>query len=182
MAKITGFEKVCIKKDGSVSHRAHYLFGTVDGRCSSDATVVIHPWHVTSGRGFTTIVDNAEQIRGILRSIKCNFIEGNDAPRGGHAGQFIQFNKITILGALQAAFGSEKGRALYTVLGLSSVLSEQAIEDLKGMTARQAYMLSAYYKDAWEVLHGHKSKDHCIAVFPDETSWAIPFLLLSKGE
>ena len=182
MAKVTEFEKICIKKDGTVSHRAHYLFGTVDGRCSSDATVVIHPWHVTSGRGFSTVVDNLEVIREILRSVKCAFTEGNDAPRGGHAGQFIRFTKSAILGALQAAFGSEKGRALYVDLGLSVVLSEQTIEDLKGMTARQAYMLSAYYKDAWEVLHGHKSKDHCIAVFPDETSWAIPFLLLIKGE
>ena len=183
MAKVTEFEKICIKKDGTISHRAHYLFGTVDGHnCSTDDTVVIHPWHVTSGRGFSTVVDNLEVIREILKSIKCSFVEGNDALRGGKTGQFIRFSKRDILGALQAAFGSEKGRALYTVLGLSSVLSEQAIEDLKGMTARQAYMLSAYYKDAWEVLHGHKSKDHCIAVFPDETSWAIPFLLLIKGE
>ena len=124
MAKVTEFEKICIKKDGTVSHRAHYLFGTVDGRCSSDATVVIHPWHVTSGRGFSTVVDNLEVIREILKSIKCSFVEGNDAPRGGHAGQFIRFTKSAILGALQAAFGPEKGRALYTVLGLSSVLSE----------------------------------------------------------
>ena len=183
MTKVTEFEKICIKKDGTVSHRAHYLFGTVDGRnCSSDDTVVIHPWHVSSGRGFTTIVDNAEQIRGILRSIKCPFIEGNDAPRGGKSGAFISIRKQDLLDGLISTFGTEKGRALYTVLGLSSALSEQTIEDLKGMTASQAYMLSAYYKDAWEVLHGHKSKDHCIAVFPDETSRAIPFLLLIKGE
>ena len=183
MTKVTEFEKICIKKDGTVSHRAHYLFGTIDGHnCSSDDAVVIHPWHVSSGRGFSTVVDNIELIREILRSVKCAFTEGNDAPRGGHAGQFIRFTKDAILGALQAAFGSERGRALYVDLGLSVVLSEQTIEDLKGMTASQAYMLSAYYKDAWEVLHGHKSKDHCIAVFPDETSWAIPFLLLIKGE
>ena len=169
MAKITEFEKICIKKDGTVSHRAHYLFGTVDGRnCSSDDVVVLHPWHVSSGRGFSTVVDNIELIRELLRSVKCAFTEGNAAPRGGHAGQFIRFTKNSILGALQAAFGPEKGRALYVDLGLSVVLSEQTIEDLKGMTASQAYMLSAYYKDAWEVLHGHKSKDHCIAVFPDE--------------
>lgn len=185
MAKVTKFEQVCIKKDGRISQRARYLFETDKkiGRYYLDSDVVVlHPWHVSSGRGFSTIVDNAEQIREILKSIKCSFTEGNDAPRGGHAGQFIRFTKSAILGALQAAFGSEKGRALYIDLGLSVVLSEQAIEDLKGMTASQAYMLSAYYKDAWEVLHGHKSKDHSIAVFPDETSWAIPFLLLIKGE
>ena len=169
MTKVTKFEQVCIKKDGTVSHRAHYLFGTVDGRnCSSDDVVILHPWHVSSARGFSTIVDNAEQIRGILRSIKCNFIEGNDAPRGGKSGAFISIRKIDLLDGLISTFGTEKGRALYTGLGLSSALSEQTIEDLKGMTASQAYMLSAYYKDAWEVLHGHKSKDHCIAVFPDE--------------
>ena len=183
MAKVTEFEKICIKKDGTVSHRAHYLFGTVDGRnCSTDDTVVIHPWHVSSGRGFSTVVDNAEQIRRILRSVNCPFTEGNDAPRGGKSGAFIRVRKIDLLDGLIRAFGSEKGRALYVDLGLSVVLSEQTIEDLKDMTASQAYMLSAYYKDAWEVLHGHKSKDHCIAVFPDETSWAIPFLLLIKGE
>ena len=185
MTKVTKFEQVCIKKDGRISQRARYLFETDKeiGRYYLDLDVVVlHPWHVTSGRGFSTVVDNLEVIREILKSIKCSFVEGNDAPRGGKTGQFIRFSKRDILGALQAAFGSEKGRALYTVLGLSSVLSEQAIEDLKGMTASQAYMLSAYYKDAWEVLHGHKSKDRCIAVFPDETSWAIPFLLLSKGE
>ena len=164
MAKITEFEKVCIKKDGSVSHRAHYLFGT----SSSDATVVIHPWHVTSGRGFKTIVDNAEQIRRILRSIKCPFIEGNDAPRGGKSGAFISIRKQDLLDGLISTFGTEKGRALYTGLGLSSVLSEQTIEDLKCMPARQAYTLSAYYKDAWKVLHWYMNKDRCIAVFPDE--------------
>ena len=171
MTKVTKFEQVCIKKDGRISQRARYLFETDKeiGRYYLDSDIVVlHPWHGSSGRGFGTVVDNIELIREILKSIKCSFVEGNDAPRGGHAGQFIRFTKITILGALQAAFGAEKGRALYTGLGLSSALSEQAIEALKGMTAIQAYMLTAYYKDAWKVLHGHKSKDRCIAIFPDE--------------
>lgn len=171
MAKVTKFEQVCIKKDGRISQRARYLFETDKeiGRYYLDSDVVVlHPWHVSSGRGFSTVVDNLELIREILRSVKCAFTEGNDAPRGGHAGQFIRVTKINILGALQAAFGSEKGRALYIDLGLSVVLSDDTLEELKGMTARQAYMLSAYYKDAWEVLHGHKSKDRSIAVFPDE--------------
>ena len=171
VTKVTKFEQGCIKKDGRISQRARYLFETDKkiGRYYLDSDdVVLHPWHVSSGRGFGTVVDNIELIREILRSVKCAFTEGNDAPRGGHAGQFIRFTKNAILGALQAAFGPEKGRALYTGIGLSSVLSEQTIEDLKGMTASQAYMLSAYYKDAWKVLHGHKSKDRCIAIFPDE--------------
>ena len=171
VTKVTKFEQACIKKDGRISQRARYLFETDKkiGRYYLDSDdVVLHPWHVSSGRGFGTVVDNIGLIREILRSVKCAFTEGNDAPRGGHAGQFIRFTKNAILGALQAAFGPEKGRALYTGIGLSSVLSEQTIEDLKGMTASQAYMLSAYYKDAWKVLHGHKSKDRCIAIFPDE--------------
>lgn len=171
MTKVTKFEQVCIKKDGRISQRARYLFETDKkiGRYYLDSDVVVlHPWHVTSGRGFSTVVDNLEVIREILKSIKCSFTEGNDAPRGGHAGQFIRFNKRDFLDGLQAAFGSEKGRALYIDLGLSVVLSDDTLEELKGMTASQAYMLSAYYKDAWEVLHGHKSKDRGIAIFPDE--------------
>ena len=165
----TEFAKVCIKKDGTVSHRAHYLFGTVDGHnCSSDDFVILHPWHVSSGRGFSTVVDNIELIREILRSVKCAFTEGNDAPRGGKSGAIISIRKQDLLDGLISTFGTEKGRALYTGLGLSSVLSEQTIEDLKCMPARQAYMLSAYYKDAWKVLRGDWSKDCCIAVFPDE--------------
>ena len=130
MTKVSKFEQVCIKKDGRISQRARYLFETDKkiGRYYLDSDdVVLHPWHVTSGRGFSTVVDNLEVVREILRSVKCAFTEGNDAPRGGHAGQFIRFTKITILSALQAAFGAEKGRALYTGLGLSSVLSEQKI-------------------------------------------------------
>lgn len=169
MTKVTKFEQVCIKKDGTVSHRAHYLFGTIDGHnCSSDDTVVIHPWHVSSGRGFSTVVDNIELIREILRSVKCAFTEGNDAPRGGKSGAFISIGKIDLLDGLISTFGTKKGRALYTGLGLSSVLSEQTIEDLKCMPARQVCMLSAYYKYAWKVLHGDWSKDRCIAIFPDE--------------
>ena len=167
----TEFAKVCIKKDGRISQRARYLFETDKeiGRYYLDSDVVVlHPWHVSSARGFSTVVDNIELIREILRSVKCAFTEGNDAPRGGKSGAFISIRKIDLLDGLISAFGTEKGRALYTGLGLSSALSEQTIEDLKCMTASQAYMLSAYYKDAWEVLHGHKSKDRCIAVFPDE--------------
>ena len=169
MAKITEFEKVCIKKDGSVSHRAHYLFGTVDGRnCSSDDVVILHPWHVSSGRGFSTVVDNAEQIRGILRSIKCNFIEGNDAPRGGKSGAFISIRKQDLLDGLISTFGTEKGRRLYRELGVSPVLTAEGIESLKNLDKKYLALLSSYYYDAWKVLHGHWSKDCCIAVFPDE--------------
>ena len=168
MAKITEFEKVCIKKDGTVSHRAHYLFGTVDGRCSSDDTVVIHPWHVTKGRGFTTIVDNAEQIRGILRSIKCPFTEGNDAPRGGKSGAFISIRKQDLLDGLISTFGTEKGRKFYRDLGVSTVLTAEGIESLKNLDKKCVALLSSYYYSAWAVLNLGTNLWHSIAVFPDE--------------
>lgn len=169
MAKITGFEKICIKKDGTVSHRAHYLFGTVDERnCSTHDTVVIHPWHVTSGRGFSTIVDNAEQIRGILRSIKCNFIEGNDAPRGGKSGAFISIRKQDLLDGLISTFGAEKGRRIYRELGVSPVLTAEGIESLKNIDKKCAVLLSSYYRSAWAVLNLGTNLWHSIAVFPDE--------------
>ena len=169
MTKVTKFEQVCIKKDGRISQRAHYLFGTVDGRnCSSDDVVILHPWHVSSGRGFSTIVDNAEQIRGILRSIKCNFIEGNDAPRGGKSGAFISIRKQDLLDGLISTFGTEKGRRLYRELGVSPVLTAEGIESLKNLDKKCAVLLSSYYHSAWEVLHGHKSKDRSIVIFPDE--------------
>ena len=168
MTKVTEFERICIKKDGTVSHRAHYLFGTVDGRCSSDATVVIHPWHVTSGRGFTTIVDNAEQIRGILRSIKCPFTEGNDAPRGGKSGAFISIRKQDLLDGLISTFGTEKGRKFYRDLGVSHVLTAEGIESLKNLDKKCVALLSSYYHSAWAVLNLGTNLWHSIAVFPDE--------------
>lgn len=168
MTKVTEFEKICIKKDGTVSHRAHYLFGTVDGRCSSNDTVVIHPWHVSSGRGFSTVVDNAEQIRMILRSIKCPFIEGNDAPRGGKSGAFISIRKQDLLDGLISTFGTEKGRRLYRDLGVSTVLTAEAVETLKNLDKKCVALLSSYYYSAWAVLNLGTDLCHSIAVFPDE--------------
>lgn len=169
MAKVTEFEKICIKKDGSVSHRAHYLFNTIDGRnCSTEDTVVIHPWHVTSGRGFSTIVDNAEQIRGILRSIKCPFTEGNDAPRGGKSGAFISIRKQDLLDGLISTFGTEKGRRVYRELGVSPVLTAKGVESLKNLDKKYAVLLSSYYYSAWAVLNLGNALWQSIAVFPDE--------------
>jgi len=166
---INEFERVCIKKDGNISHRAHYLFGTVDGRkCSTDDTVVIHPWHVSSGHGFSTVVDNAEQIRRILRSVKCTFIEGNDAPRGGKSGAFISVRKIDLLDGLIRTFGIKKGRRLYRDLGVSQVLTAEGIESLKNIDKKQAVLLSSYYRSAWKVLNQGTALWQSIAVFPGE--------------
>ena len=169
MTKVTKFEQVCIKKDGTVSHRAHYLFNTIDGHnCSSDDTVVLHPWHVSKGRGFSTVVDNAEQIRRILRSIKCPFTEGNDAPRGGQSGAFISIRKQDLLDCLISTFGTEKGRRLYRDLGVSPVLTAAGIQSLKTLDKKCAVLLSSYYYSAWAVLNLGNALWQSIAVFPDE--------------
>lgn len=171
MTKVTKFEQVCIKKDGRISQRARYLFETdkESGRYYLDSDyVVLHPWHVSSGRGFSTVVDNIELIREILKSIKCSFVEGNDAPKGGQSGQFIRFNKRDFLNGLNRVFGVS-GRRLYVELGLSSVLTAKEIETLKTMTPDVAAMLASYYKDAWRVINKQQlTKDFSIAVFPDE--------------
>ena len=169
MAKVTEFEKICVKKDGTVSHRAHYLFGTVDGRnCSTDDTVVIHPWHVSKGCGFSTVVDNAEQIRRILRSIKCPFIEGNDAPRGGQSGTFISIRKQDLLDGLISTFSTEKGRKVYRELGVSPVLTAEGVESLRKLDKKCAVLLSSYYHSAWAVINLGNALWQSIAVFPDE--------------
>ena len=131
MRKInTEFAKVCIKKDGRISQRARYLFETDKeiGRYYLDSDVVVlHPWHVSSGRGFSTVVDNIELIREILRSVKCAFTEGNDAPRGGKSGAFISIRKIDLLDGLIRTFGVEKGRRVYRELGVSPVLTAEGL-------------------------------------------------------
>lgn len=170
-SKDTKFEQVCTKKNGHISHRAKYIFETdknIGRYYTTTDYVILHPWHVSSGRGFSTVVDNLEVIREILKSVKCSFVEGNDAPRGGQSGQFIRFNKRDFIDALQVTFGVGKGRALYVELGLSSVLTGREIETLKTMTPDAAAMLDRYYRDAWRVINRQLSKDLSIAVFPDE--------------
>ena len=167
-SKDTKFEQVCTKKNGHISHRAKYIFETDKNYYTTTDYVILHPWHVSSGRGFSTVVDNLEVVREILKSIKCSFVEGNDAPRGGQSGQFIRFDKRDFINALQVTFGVGKGRALYVELGLSSVLTGKEIETLKTVTPDAAAMLSPYYNDAWRVMNKQLNKDLSIAVFPDE--------------
>lgn len=172
MKKInTEFAKVCIKKDGRISQRARYLFETDKeiGRYYLDSDVVVlHPWHVSAGRGFSTVVDNIELIREILRSVKCAFTEGNDAPRGGKSGAFISIRKQDLLDGLISTFGTEKGRRVYRELGVSPVLTAEGIESLKNIDKKCAALLSSYYYSAWAVLNLGTASWHSIAVFPDE--------------
>lgn len=172
MKKInTEFAKVCIKKDGRISQRARYLFETDKeiGRYYLDSDVVVlHPWHVSAGRGFSTVVDNIELIREILRSVKCAFTEGNDAPRGGKSGAFISIRKQDLLDGLISTFGTEKGRRVYRELGVSPVLTAEGVESLKNLDKKYAVLLSSYYFSAWKVLNLGTALWHSIAVFPDE--------------
>lgn len=110
------FEKVCLKKDGHVSHRAMYLFERIDKEGDTEQRVYLHPVHTCKGKGFVNMIDNLETVRKILRSIKCRFAQGNDAPRGGRTGDWIAFYKSDFLKSLQAAFGIDKGRAIYREL------------------------------------------------------------------
>ncbi len=122
------FERVCIKKDGHVSHRAMYLFERIDKEGDTDDRVYLHPVHVNRGKGFVSLIDNLEELKRILRSIKCEFWSGNDAPRGGRTGDWIAFYKSDFLKALQAAFGIDKGRAIYRELRMYHEFTREEME------------------------------------------------------
>lgn len=128
MNKITEFERVCLKKDGHVSHRGMYLFERIDKEGDTDQRVYLHPIHINKSKGFVNLVDNLEQIRRILRSIKCPFTQGNDAPRGGSTGNWIAFYKSDFLKALQAAFGVDKGREIYRELRMFKAFTREEME------------------------------------------------------
>ena len=119
------FEKVCLKKDGHVSHRAMYLFERIDKTGNTDQRVYLHPIHTCKGKGFVNLIDNLEEVRKILRSIRCSFWSGNDAPRGGRTGDYVAFYKSDFLKALQAAFGIDKGRAIYRELRMFKEFSRE---------------------------------------------------------
>lgn len=122
------FEKVCLKKNGHVSHRAMYLFERIGKTGDTDASVCLHPVHVNRGKGFVSLIDNLEEVRKILRSIKCTFTEGNDAPRGGRTGDWIAFYKTDFLKALQAAFGIDKGREIYRELRMYKEITREEMD------------------------------------------------------
>lgn len=122
------FEMICLKKDGHVSHRGMYLFERIDKEGDTEQRIYLHPVHVNRGKGFVSLIDNLEQVRKILRSIKCTFTEGNDAPRGGRTGDYVVFYKSDFLKALQAAFGIEKGREIYRELRMFKEFSHEEME------------------------------------------------------
>lgn len=124
------FEKVCLKKDGHVSHRGMYLFERIDKTGNTEQRVYLHPVHVSGGKGFVNLIDNLEQIREILKSIRCPFTEGNDAPRGGRTGDYITFYKSDFLKSLQRSFGIDKGREIYRELRMFKEFTREEMETI----------------------------------------------------
>lgn len=150
------FEKVCLKKDGHVSHRAMYLFERIDKTGDTDASVCLHPVHVSKGKGFVNLIDNLEEVRKILRSIRCDFWSGNDAPRGGRTGDYVAFYKSDFLKALQAAFGIDKGREIYRELRMYKEITREEMAEIAKVVDNKilSSMISfPYHYAIWEIQH-----------------------------
>lgn len=165
MNKITEFERVCLKKDGHVSHRGMYLFERIDKEGNTEQRVCLHPVHINRSKGFVNLVDNLEQVKRILRSIKCEFWSGNDAPRGGRTGDYIVFYKSDFLKALQAAFGIDKGREIFRELRM---YKEFTREEMAAVAKVEDKILSSmisfpYHYARWVIDHEpEKIKEHKI--------------------
>ena len=170
MNKVTEFEKVCLKKDGHVSHRGLYLFERIDKTGDTDQRVYLHPVHVNGGKGFVNLIDNLEEIRRILRSIKCHFTQGNDAPRGGRTGAWIAFYKSDLLKSLQKSFGIDKGREIYRELRMFKEFSrEEMAEFAKVENKIINEMISYPYHYAyWIMRHEPESIKQCQVLFERE--------------
>ena len=80
----TEFAKICLKKDGHVNvHTKEHVFIN-DSRNGNE--IRIHAFIVSGSKKWTRITDNRQLIRGLLDSIGCRYMEGNDAPRHGQTG------------------------------------------------------------------------------------------------
>ena len=161
------FENVCLKKDGHVSHRAMYLFERINKAGDTEQRVYLHPVHTCKGKGFVNLIDNLEEIREILKSIKCHFTQGNDAPRGGRTGDYITFYKSDFLKALQAAFGIDKGRAIYRELRMFKEFSREEMEVFFKIEDKiLSNMISYPYHYAfWIMQHEPESIKQCQILF-----------------
>lgn len=161
------FEKVCLKKDGHVSHRAMYLFERIDKTGDTDQRVYLHPVHVSKSKGFVNLIDNLEEVKKLLRSIKCNFWSGNDAPRGGRTGDYVAFYKSDFLKALQAAFGIGKGRAIYRELRM---FKEFTREEMAAVAKVEDKVISnmisyPYHYARWVIDHEPEKIKECQILF-----------------
>ena len=161
------FKNVCLKKDGHVSHRAMYLFERIDKTGDTEQRVYLHPVHVNKGKGFVSLIDNLEEIKKILRSIKCPFTQGNDAPRGGRTGAWIAFYKTDFLKALQEAFGIEKGREIYRELRMFKEFTREEMAEIAKVNNKiLSNMISYPYHAAfWQIQHEPESIKQCQVLF-----------------
>ena len=164
------FETICLKKDGHVSHRAMYLFERIDKTGDTEQRVYLHPVHINKRKGFVNLIDNLEEIRRILRSIKCPFMHGNDAPRGGSTGNWIAFYKSDFLKSLQASFGLDKGREIYREL---RIFKEFSREEMKEFSKIENKILSnmisyPYHYAFWIMRHEPEKIKQCQVLFEKE--------------
>ena len=165
--KVTEFERVCLKKDGHISHRGMYLFERIDKTGDTDASMCLHPVHVNRGKGFVSLIDNLEEVRKILRSIRCSFWSGNDAPRGGRTGEWIAFYKSDFLKALQAAFGIDKGREIYRELRMYKEFTreEMAVIDKVEDKILSNMISYPYHYALWKMQHEPEKIKECQILF-----------------
>ena len=164
------FEKDCLKKDGHVSHRAMYLFERIDKTGDTEQRVYLHPVHTCKGKGFINLIDNLEEVKELLRSIRCSFRSGNDAPRGGRTGDYVVFYKSDFLKALQAAFGIDKGRAIYRELRMFKEFTREEMEVFSKIEDKiLSNMISYPYHYAYWIMH-HEPENikQCQVLFEKE--------------
>ena len=161
------FKNVCLKKDGHVSHRAMYLFERIDKTGDTEQRVYLHPVHVNKGKGFVRLIDNFKEVKEILRSIRCHFIEGNDAPRGGKTGAWIAFYKTDFLKSLQASFGIDKGRAIYRELRMYKEFTREEMEEFSKVKSKILNEMIGYpYHYAfWIMQHEPERIKQCQVLF-----------------
>ena len=164
------FEMICLKKDGHVSHRGMYLFERIDKKGDTEQRVYLHPVHTCKGKGFVNLIDNLEEVRKILRSIKCPFSQGNDAPRGGRTGDWVSFYKSDFLKSLQAAFGIDKGRAIYRELRMYKEFTREEMEAVAKVEDKiLSSMISYPYHYAfWIMQHEPEKIKECQVLFERE--------------
>ena len=161
------FEQVCLKKNGHISHRAMYLFERIDKTGDTEQRVFLHPVHVNKGRGFISLIDNLEVVKEILRSIRCAFTGGNDAPRGGRTGDYVAFYKSDFLKSLQESFGIDKGREIYRELRMFKEFSREEMEVIARVGDKiLSNMISYPYHAAfWQIRHEPEKIKECQILF-----------------
>ena len=165
----TEFAKVCLKKDGHVNVHAREHVFINDSRNGNE--IRIHAFVVSGSRKWTHITDNRQLIRGLLDSIGCRYMEGNDAPRQGQTGDYILIQRQDLLDALKHIFGAEDGRRIYAELGARR-LTEKQCEFLKAADEESARLLDAAMSQSRNALQSgfndYFSQEDCVVIFPDE--------------